>query len=144
MSEILLLDSGPLGWIVNPRRGAEARGRLDRLGQRIALPEISLYEVRRELVRVGGTPAALYLDELAATITYVPISTPVVYRACELWAEARNGGYPTAGAEALDGDVILAATAQVLTEAGHDVAVVTTNVRHLERFVRAVRWEDLK
>lgn len=41
------------------------------------------------------------------------------------------------------GDVILAATAQLLGEDGHDVLIETTNVGHLGRFVSAQRWQDI-
>ena len=59
-------------------------------------------------------------------------------RAAELWADARKKGLPTAPETSLDGDVILAA--QALAVGG---TVVTTNPRHLERFVAAKTWEDL-
>ena len=72
----------------------------------------------------------------------MPLSTPVMLRAAELWARARKAGQPTADEKALDGDVILAAQALELGAQGLDVQVVTTNVGHLERFCRASNWRD--
>lgn len=63
--------------------------------------------------------------------------------ASPLWADARNRGLPTAGREALVGDVILAAQALVLAEEGHDVVVATTNTRLLERYVNARVWHEI-
>ena len=59
-------------------------------------------------------------------------------RAAELWAQARQQGYPTADPQALDGDVILAAQALTL----HGI-VATDNVGHLARFVDARPWQEI-
>ena len=61
-----------------------------------------------------------------------------MFRAAELWADARGRGEGTAAEPALDGDVILAAQAQ---ETGG--VVMTTNVKHLARFVKALSWKEL-
>ncbi len=53
-----------------------------------------------------------------------------------------NRGRPTATALDLDIDVILAAQALTLN-AGAEVAVVTTNPRHLRPFVDARLWSDI-
>jgi predicted nucleic acid-binding protein len=60
-------------------------------------------------------------------------------RAAELWAEARLHGVPTAPADSLDADAILAA--QALAVGG---AVVTTNPRHLGRYVLVRSWADIE
>jgi hypothetical protein len=83
------------------------------------------------------------LDELANDLVYLPITTAVMRRAARLWAETRRAGLPTAGANALDGDVILASQAIEVARAGYPVIVATTNVRHLGRFVDARRWQDI-
>jgi hypothetical protein len=58
--------------------------------------------------------------------------------AAQFWARARNQGIPTAGADALDCDIILAAqAAQLAAESSDQVVIATTNVRHLSLFVEA-------
>ena len=101
---------------------------------RVIVPEVADYEVRRELIRLDKPAGLTRLDELPATLEYLPITTAAMRRAAELWAHARRAGQPTADAPALDGDVILAA--QALTF-GVEVVVATTNVAHLGRCVAA-------
>lgn len=108
-----------------------------------AVPEIAMYEVRRELVRMQALQSIRLLDRVMYENNYAPITTAAMRRASELWAEVRRQGRPTASDDALDADVILAAIAQELASEGHEVVVATTNVRHLERFVEARVWEDL-
>ena len=63
--------------------------------------------------------------------------------AANLWAEARRKGQPTADPKALDGDVILAAQARMLTNEMTEVIIATTNVGHLSRFTTALNWQDI-
>jgi predicted nucleic acid-binding protein len=110
----------------------------------ICLPEIADYEARRGLLHVAlrsGRPVTRSLerlDQLGARLTFLPITTPILRTAARLWAESRHAGRPTAGHEALDGDVILAA--QALDAFG---IVVTENVRHFSHVVTACRWNEL-
>jgi hypothetical protein len=59
MSRLILLDSGPLGMVTNPKATGTPLDcqlwlkSLLRRGERVAIPEISDYEVRRELLRAG-------------------------------------------------------------------------------------------
>ena len=53
-------------------------------------PEISDYEVRRELLRVGSTRGVARLDELSETLSYLPLTTETMRLAAELWARARR------------------------------------------------------
>lgn len=78
------------------------------------------------------------LDQLRATFIYLQLTTAAMRHAAELWADARTRGLPTASEASLDADVILAA--QAISVGG---TVVTTNPRHLERFVTARTWEEL-
>lgn len=64
-------------------------------------------------------------------------------QAAAFWAQARNMGQPTAHDAALDGDVILAAQAQSLTNQGHTTLIATTNVKHLTLFADARLWRDI-
>jgi predicted nucleic acid-binding protein len=104
------------------------------------LPEIADYEVRRELLRAGKVAGIRRLDQLKATIAYRPITTEVMLKAAEFWAEARRRGRPTADPKALDGDVILAAQATLVADEGNEVIIATTNVGHLSQFVDAREW----
>jgi predicted nucleic acid-binding protein len=70
-------------------------------------------------------------------LTYLPLTTSVLRSASRLWAEARFKGLPTGAS--LDADVILAAQALEIPGA----VVVTDNLKHLERFVPAYRWQDV-
>ncbi len=105
------------------------------------VPEISDYEVRRELLRAGKIRGIERLDALIAQANYLPITTKAMRQAAAYWAAARQQGQPTAPDPALDSDVILAAQAATLNWT--DVVVATTNVRHLSRFVQARLWSDI-
>ena len=147
MSRTILLDSGPLGLVTNPR-GTEEAGRCARWlanaetgGATVIVPEIADYEVRRELVRARRIPGIARLDALISQVEYLAITTAAMRRAAEFWAEARQRGWPTAADAALDGDVILAAQAATLDREGTIIA--TTNVKHLSRFVPAALWTNI-
>ena len=144
MNEIILLDASPLGMISNPSAtpaNLECYNWLESLiisGCRVIVPEIADYEVRRELIRAGKTRGLARLDLLKNTLDYLPLTTALMLKAAEIWAQARNQGTPTADAKALDCDVILAA--QALATGG---IVATENVGHLSLFVEAKDWRDI-
>lgn len=81
------------------------------------------------------------LDELIAVLEYVPLSTPAMHRAAELWAAARNEGRPTAAADRLDADMILLAQAEIVVPMPYVIA--TSNVAHLGHFVHAEEWHSI-
>lgn len=117
MSCLILLDAGPLGMVTNPKATGITlncqlwlKSLLQR-GEKVAIPEIADYEVRRELLRAGLLRSLHRLDNLKQTLDYIPIQTDTMLLAAQLWAEARRNGKPTADAKALDGDVILSAQA---------------------------------
>jgi predicted nucleic acid-binding protein len=144
MNRLIMLDSGPLGMVTNPK----AKGipldcqlwlkSLLQKGEKIVMPEIADYEVRRELLRAGLLQSVHRLDNLKQTLEYIPIQTDTMLLASSLWAEARKMGQPTADPKALDGDVILSAQARLLGNDKTEVIVATTNVAHLSRFVTAL------
>jgi predicted nucleic acid-binding protein len=146
---LIFLDSGPLGLMTNPKNTplAEACRQwamdLTSAGVRLFIPEISDYEVRRELMRLGKSAGLRRLDQVKAQLDYAPITTAVMMEAAGLWADARRAGRPTASPEALDGDCILAATALLAAGPGDVSIVATTNVGHLSRFVSAQTWETI-
>ncbi len=149
MSSIILLDAGPLGIISNPRFSSQnlachqwVKERLAG-GAQVLVTEISDYEVRRELLRANKPRSLARLNGLKSALGYLPITTNVMLRAAELWAQARNMGKPTASDQALDADMILAAQAALLIADGDSVMVATTNVAHLSLFVPAARWQDI-
>ncbi len=147
MSRIVLLDSEPLGMVTTPKAKSPVYqeckvwfNSLEPKGYMVMLPEIADYEVRRELLRANKLSGIQRLDQLKATLTYLPITTEVMLKAAEFWAEARRRGRPTADSKALDGDVILAAQAALVADEGHEVIIATTNVGHLSQFVDAREW----
>ena len=151
MSRTVLLDSGVLGLATNPKPTVEAlrcARWLDAIlaaGAVVVVPEIADYEVRRELLRAGRTNGIRRLDALKSHLFYLPITTDMMLKAAEFWAQARRQGKPTAAEGALDGDAILAAQAAVLSAASDQVAVIaTTNVGHLSRFVAADVWDTIQ
>lgn len=146
---LVVLDTGPLGMISNPRGKAPAlrcrqwARNLLASGVRVFIPEIADYEIRRELLRVGATAGLGRLDRLKVGFDYAPITTDVMLRAAELWATARRAGRPNASPDALDGDCILAATAILAAGPGDVVTIATDNVGHLGQFIDARPWESI-
>lgn len=147
MSRIVLLDSGPLGLVTNPRRSPQSAACAEWLqslvdhGTRILVPEIADFEVRRELLRAGKTNGLARLDALSSLLEYLPITTSAMRQAASLWARARQAVQPTAGDKTIDGDMILAGQAVALDEP--DLIVATTNIGHLSRFVPADVWQNI-
>ena len=148
MSRTILLDAGPLGLVTNPKLSPQSLACVQWLqgliasGARVVVPEISDYEVRRELLRAEKRAGIERLDALAGLLPYLPISTAAMRQAALLWARARQQGQPTAEDKALDGDMILAAQAIALE--APDVLIATTNVGHLSRFVPADLWQNIE
>lgn len=147
VSQIVLLDTGPLGLVTNPRRSPQSVACAQWLqalvahGIRVIVPEIADYEVRRELLRAKREQGLARLDALANRLEYLSLTTAAMRQAAVFWAQARQQGQPTADEKALDGDVILAAQAMTLGVA--DMVIATTNVGHLSRFAPAALWPDL-
>ena len=149
MIRLILLDSGPLGMVTNPKaKGTPLACQLWlksllRRGERVAIPEIVDYEVRRELLRADLLKSVYRLDNLKQTLEYIPIQTDTMLLAARLWAEVRQTGQPTADPKALDGDVILSAQARLLCDEKTEVIIATTNVAHLSRFITALDWQSI-
>jgi len=141
MIKPIMLDSGPLGRIAHPRPNPEITEWLINLlnaGVEVIIPEIADYEVRRSLLLSELTKSIFRLDEFKQILTYFPITTKIMLKAAELWAEARKLGKPTADIHALDGDVILSAQALQV-----NAVVATENVGHLSLFVDARKWNEI-
>ncbi len=154
MSLIILLDSGPLGLVTNPKASHDAIAckqwlrALPQSGHLALVPEIIDYELRRELRLYKKAQGLQHLDGFKAIDRYLPLTTEAMLKAAEFWATVRQSGLPTADKAALDVDVILAAQAATLNPAswgaaGANVIVATVNVGHLSRFVTAQPWQAI-
>lgn len=142
----IILDAGPLGDLVNPFDNPKTRAIRTWMrnhlanGVRFLLPEIADYEVRRsEILNDLNCPygpsesaAALnLLNCLKATITYLPLTTPTMLLAAELWAEKRKGsekGDPERHPK-LDADIILTAQAIQKSQDRDQVIIATRNLK---------------
>jgi predicted nucleic acid-binding protein len=146
VSAVILLDAGPLGLLSNPNNTTQPQAcrawlaSLLAAGRRVAVPEITDYEIRRELLRIRSHAALNNLNGFGVRLDYLPLTTAAMRLAAELWAQARNSGQQTASDPALDCDVILAAQALTLNTA---VVVATGNPGHLSRFVPAELWSNI-
>jgi hypothetical protein len=112
-------------------------------GATVLVPEIADYELRRELIRANRVKGIARLDALEQRLGYIPLSTAVMRKAAEFWADARNRGIPTADDKALDGDVILAAQAAAFVHSPDRPVIATTNVAHLALFADAQEWQTI-
>ena len=146
---IVFLDSGPLGLLAKPQgkpqpdRCRHWLRALSAAGVRVFMPEIADYEVRRKLIHIDAAAGIRRLDQLKAGLDYSPITTEVMLRAAELWADLRRSGQPTAAPGSLDADCILAAQALLSVGPGDVLTVATDNVGHLGRLVDARNWETV-
>ncbi|MGL5075239.1 MAG: type II toxin-antitoxin system VapC family toxin [Waterburya sp.] len=147
MSTTILLDTGVLGLITNPKLSPESIACTQWLqthitsGSNAIIPEIADYEIRRELLRANKGKGIARLDNLASLLEYLPITTPIMRQAALLWAQARQQGQPTAGDKTIDGDMILVAQAMSLQVS--DLVIATTNIGHLSRFIAADLWQNI-
>lgn len=147
MSQVVVLDAGPIGLVTNPKLSPQSTActhwlqNLVTSNVRVIIPEITDYEVRRELLRANKTKGVARLDELGKLLEYLPITTAAMRQAALFWAQARQQGQPTAGDKTIDGDIIL--VAQVVTLRIPDIVIATTNVGHLSRFTAADIWQNI-
>lgn len=113
----------------------------------VYVPEITEYEIGRELVRAKKQRSLEQLNEMREVGQIIPITSEAMLRAAEIWADARNRGMPTAEDAALDGDVIFAAQVLEFTAddrlAPDEFIAATSNVRHISRYVNAAPWRDI-
>ncbi|NJL10291.1 MAG: type II toxin-antitoxin system VapC family toxin [Calothrix sp. SM1_7_51] len=149
---IVLLDSGPLSWVINLRSKKPDVIRCSAWFRRILnnytvmIPEIADYEVRRELIHQKLEASLKRLDELKDLndVVYQPITTEIMNKSANLWGWARSTGQSTAQSTALDGDVIVAATAIITAQTSENqVIIATTNVKDLQRYyTNTYHWHD--
>ena len=150
----IVLDTSPLGLLTQrPNHvGGETcctwYAGLIQIGCHFFVPEIADFELRRELLRHANTNAITRLDVFNAAIPerYLPLTTPHVHLAAALWAQARNQGKTTAPPDALDGDTLIAAQANLLNPAAFGLSatvVATANFGHLSALTTAALWNDI-
>jgi hypothetical protein len=124
MTPIILLDSTPVGLITNPKAtplAIECQQWLNSLLDRqyhVVLPEIINYEVRRELLRANKINSIRRLDTLKSELAYLPITTEVMLKAEEMWAQVRQQGKPTADNQALNGRCYFSGTSSLASSSG--------------------------
>ncbi len=149
MSKVIILDSAPVGLITNPKatpvavQCQEWFSTLFERGYEVILPEIIDYEIRRELLRANKLSGIRKLNQLKQEIIYLPITTEVMLKAAELWAQVRNQGKSTADNKALDSDVILASQSILVANYGHEVIIARSNNKHLSMFIDAREWQEI-
>jgi predicted nucleic acid-binding protein len=139
-----VLDSGPLGQLTNkPVKATTERALrwkffIHQAGHTLVVPEIIDYEIRRELLRENRKDSLFRLARFNSAALYIPISTIIMRRAAQLWAEFRQKGKPTSADDALDVDMILLAQAETLEE---DYRILTTNMKHINTTGKALHWD---
>lgn len=147
VSRVVLLDAGPLGLVTNPKHSPQSLACAQWLQAlvvekvRVIVPEITDYEVRRELLRANKSHGIAQLNALIGLVEYLPLTTAAMRQAALFWAQARQQGQPTAGDQTIDGDMILVGQAMALGVT--DVVIATTNVGHLARFAPAELWPNI-
>ena len=115
-------------------------------GNRLLVPAIVAFELRRELLRLRRSRSIDLLDDFVTKQKgrYIELTDRQLKRAAELWANVRQRGRPTADPHALDIDVILAAQAlSVRARSIGTVIIATSNVSHFQDLVMAKLWQDL-
>lgn len=148
----VILDSTPLALLVRQPGPSEVDACQDWFlkrslsNTRFYIPEIVVYEVRRELHRLELSKDLAALDTLveAEADRLIVLNSDALSLAAELWADVRRKGRPTAADAALDVDVILAA--QVLTagwDAQSQTITATSNIKHVGLFVPAADWRAI-
>lgn len=146
MNPTVVLDARPLSQIAHPRKFNAISDWFDDVveaGYRVVIPEIVDYEVRRGLLRIPARRQLQRLDGLIKVFHFDPITRPIMQDAAHVWADARNRGLPFTGDDRLDGDATLVAQVRALG-ALDALMIITENVRHLEPFVPAVRWQHFE
>ena len=103
-----LLDTDILSEILKAKNThvLDVAGRYLAEHQRFAFSAVTLYEILRGLRANRAVRALNEFLKLAENSDVLPISIPVLKRAADLWADARQGGHPQN-----DADLIIAATA---------------------------------
>ncbi|WP_435019008.1 type II toxin-antitoxin system VapC family toxin [Tundrisphaera sp. TA3] len=152
MARFILQDAGVVGLLCSAPSLPNVASALEWLSRRVArdakivLTDLTDYEVRRELDRLGAIKKLGRLERLRDESLTIGVSHEAWVKASEFWAITRREGRPTADPHSLDGDTILAGVAATVGPPGDSVTIATTNVGHLSRFpgIDARSWESIE
>lgn len=143
-----LLDSNIISKLIHPKHpnnkdiGEWFISFVNKNGQEIYLSQIVAYEIRRGLLvkklKDSACKSLERYEQFANHLTFLPINTRTFRIAEKLWAEARINGYPTAGDNSLDCDVLIAAQAIEIS-----ASIITENIKHLKNYVPTHHWKEL-
>ncbi len=151
MKRYVPLDTGIIGLLCSSpmiQEVADCRAwiyRMIAIKTSVVLPDVTVYEARREMIRAGATVKLTRLGDLLKVFGRAPVTPDAWQKADEFWALVRSAGRPTADPHALDGDAILAGVAATIGARGDVVTIATSNVGHLATFpgIDARRWEAI-
>lgn len=136
--KIILLDTGVLGKICNPKPVRNVQEFLDFLKEEknidIIVPEICDYELRRNLLLENLDKSIRKLNKFRRIDQLLFFDTNTMIIASEIWSDIRKQGNPTENKDSLDGDVILAAQAYQMKAYYEEVIVLTTNPKDIVKF----------
>ena len=144
MNDAVMLDTSILGLIAHPKANppiVQWIADLLSAGVRVIIPEIADYELRRGFLVADLKKSLVRLDELKLELEFMPLTSEVMKLAAQFWADSRKRGKQTADDKELDGDAILASLARTV---GNRTIVATTNIGHLDQWVDARNWQDIK
>lgn len=156
---IVILDSGVLDLLASPVQDAseEEENEISQCtewlysllskGVYVVTSEISDYEVRREFIRIKSNGLAI-LDYLREVIDFLPLTTEVMKKAADFWANARQNHVPATDAKNIDADMIISAQWSLLSDQfpGRTVFIATKNIKHMKIFAKenAQEWINIK
>ena len=146
VSRVVLLDTGPLGLVTNPKRSptsmacAQWLQALVTANRRVIIPKLPTTNYAANCCGQTSSRVAARCSDTAPRVP--PDYNRGDAQAAEILVQARQLGQPTAGDNTLDGDMILAAQATTLGVS--NVVIATTNVGHLSRFAPAELWQSIR
>ena len=151
MTRYVTLDTGIVGLLCSSPSLPDVTdcfqslARMDQAGVIVVLPDVALYEVRRELVRLGAHAKLARLEALRNSLSSAAVTQEAWLKAADFWAFVRKAGLPTADPHALDGDALLAGVAATIGAPGDVATIATGNVGHLARFpgIDARDWRSI-
>jgi len=131
---IYALDTNMISFILRKNENVKHRWRQEELkGNRVLIPLIAYYEVRRGLLAKDAKRQMNYFDDLCAVLGVHDLTIADINTASEIYANLKSTG------KFLDDDADLLIAAQCLT---NGYTVVTNNKRHFENIkgLQMVDW----